>query len=92
MPDFEARDLENSFSSETPEQAASRIIRDAAPFAAQAISEMATDDTVAASVRLRAATYIIDRNLGPVGGQGDREDALEQFLKQLNVEANEGRS
>jgi len=76
--------------SEPPETAATRIIREAAPFAATAISQMATDDTVAASVRLRAAQYIIDRNLGPVGGQGDRDTDLERFLQQLNQVANEG--
>jgi hypothetical protein len=83
MPDFE----EQSLFSESPEVAAKRIIRDAAPFAAQAISNMATDLSVSPSVRLRAATYIIDRNLGPVGA-GSNDDALEEFLEQLNREAN----
>jgi hypothetical protein len=77
---------------ESPEAAANRIIREAAPFAATAISTMATDDTIAASVRLRAAQYIIDRNLGPVGGQGDRDTDLEKFLQEINREANEGSS
>jgi hypothetical protein len=75
---------------ETPEQAASRIIKDAAPFAATAISELISDVGVSPSVRLRAAQYVIDRNLGPVGaGQG--ADLLESFFQEIQAEANKGR-
>lgn len=82
-----ASELEEFFR-EDPDEAASRIIREAAPFAASAISNLATDDTVAPSVRLNAAKYIIDRRLGPVGGTGEREDALEEFLNDLQDMAN----
>lgn len=76
--------------SESPEQAATRIIRESAPFAAQAISDLATDDTVSPSVRLNAAKYIIDRNLGPVNATTTGHDELEAFLEELNKTANEG--
>ena len=77
------------FPDETPEQAASRIIREAAPFAAATLSDLATSELVSPSVRLNAAKYIIDRNLGPVGVGGEK-DELEQFLLELNREANSG--
>ncbi len=80
---------EHDFFQETPEAAAKRIIREAAPFAAQAISDMATDVTTPPSVRLRASQYIIDRNLGAVGAAAN-DDALEAFLEELNREANKG--
>lgn len=75
---------------ETPEEAASRIIREAAPFAAQSISDMATDECTPPSVRLRAAQYIIDRNLGPVSAATAEQDKLEAFLEELSREANSG--
>ncbi len=79
---------EQSLFHETPEAAARRIIREAAPFAAQSISDLATDISVSPSVRLRAAEYIIDRNLGPVNAGAGKDDALERFLEELNQEAN----
>jgi hypothetical protein len=81
---------ESELYQETPVQAAQRIITEAAPFAAQAISDLATDDAVSPSVRLRAAQYIIDRNLGPVNSEGRQPDVLEDFLLELNREANKG--
>lgn len=79
---------EQALFQETPEAAAKRIIREAAPFAAQAISDLATDISVSPSVRLRAAEYIVDRNLGPVNAGAGKDDALEMFLEELNREAN----
>jgi hypothetical protein len=81
---------EMQFFSEKPIEAAKRIIEESAPFAAQSIATMATDDTIAASVRLRAAQYIVDRNLGPVGQGGDEQGRLEAFLEELSTEANRG--
>jgi hypothetical protein len=75
------------FPNETPEQAASRIIREAAPFAAATLSDLCSNPDVSASVRLNASRYIIDRNLGPVGVGGEK-DELEQFLLDLQREAN----
>lgn len=83
-------DEEQLFFKEEPEAAAKRIIRQAAPFAAQSISNLATDLSAPPSVRLRAAEYIIDRNLGPVSAGATRDDALETFLEELNREANKG--
>jgi hypothetical protein len=81
---------ETELFSETPEQAASRILRDAAPFAAASIASIAADEGASPTVRLNAAKYIIDRNLGPIGvGTGD-VDPLEEFLNQLNEDANRG--
>jgi len=72
-----------------PIATAKRLIREGAPFAATSIINMASDDTIAPSVKLRAAQYIVDRNLGPVGGQGDgAEDLLQDFLQELNDVAN----
>lgn len=81
---------ETEYFSEDPIQSAQRIIKESAPFAAQSIASMAIDDTIAASVRLRAAQYIVDRNLGPVGASGDEQGKLEAFLEELNTEANRG--
>ncbi|SRR6266487_3660913 len=81
---------ETEFFSEEPEAAATRIIREAAPFAAASVTSMAVDDTISPSVRLSAAKYVIDRNLGPVSKEGDRESELEEFLRNLNEEANKG--
>jgi hypothetical protein len=78
------------FPEETPEQAASRIIRETAPFAAAAISDMINDPTISPTVRLNASKYVIDRNLGPIGGGGEK-DELEQFLLELQNEANNPR-
>ena len=75
---------------EEPEAAAIRIIREAAPFAAASITSMACDETISPSVRLNAAKYVIDRNLGPVSKEGDKESELEQFLHELQDEANKG--
>jgi hypothetical protein len=81
---------EGALFQETPEQAASRIIKEAAPFAATAISNLVNDETVSPSVRFRAAQYVIDRILGPVGaGQG--ADLLESFFQEIQAEANKGR-
>jgi hypothetical protein len=82
---------ETEFFSEEPEAAAIRIIREAAPFAAASITSIAADETISPSVRLNAAKYIIDRNLGPVGKDGDKESELEQFLLELQNEANKGK-
>ncbi len=88
---MESADLDEASNfSETPEQAATRIIREAAPFAAAAVSELMSDVTVSSSVRFRAAQYIIDRNLGPVNSDAGKVDELERFLTELNREANEG--
>lgn len=87
--DMNAQDEQNYFK-ETPEAAAKRILKDAAPFAATAISDMSTDPSVPPSVRLRAAEYIIDRNLGPVSAGANRDEALEEFLRELNADANKG--
>jgi hypothetical protein len=73
---------------EEPEAAAIRIIKEAAPFAAASIASMAADETISPSVRLSAAKYVIDRNLGPVGKDGDKESELELFLRELQDEAN----
>jgi hypothetical protein len=88
MNDFNA--TEAALFREEPEDAAKRIIRVAAPYAAQAISAMAVDDTIAPATRLNAARYIIDRNLGPVGKDEDKMNELEAFLQEINREANNG--
>jgi hypothetical protein len=81
---------EQALFNETPEQAASRIIREGAPFAATAIVTMAADDSISPTVRLNAAKYIIDRNLGPVGKDPEQSE-LEAFLSELQDVANDGR-
>ncbi len=81
---------EEEFFSEAPDVAAKRILRQAAPFAASAISRMAQDDTISPSVRLRAAQYIVDRELGPVGAGNAEKSELETFLEDLSREANKG--
>jgi hypothetical protein len=79
---------ESAMFSETTEQAASRIIREGAPFAATTIVNLASDDAVSPTVRLNAAKYIIDRNLGPVG-KDTAVDELESFLNELQDVAND---
>jgi len=92
MNDFTGGSLDESamfgFASD-PIEAAKKILRDGAPFAASAITTMSTDEAIAPSVRLNAAKYIIDRQLGPVGGQGEgADDLLAAFLEELNDVAN----
>ena len=82
-------DLESElYHEEDPVQRAQRFLKEAAPFAAATISNMCTDDTIAPTVRLRAAQYVIDRNLGPVGKEDGKEDLLESFLEELQDVAN----
>jgi hypothetical protein len=81
--DFE----ETDFFHETHEQAASRIIREAAPFAATAISELVNDSSISPSVRLAASKYVTDRVLGPVG-KDQETDRLEEFFEEIAREAN----
>lgn len=83
--DFDETDLFQ----ETPEQASSRIIREAAPFAATAISELVLDSSISPSVRLNAAKYVTDRILGPVG-KDTETDRLEEFFEEIAREANRG--
>jgi hypothetical protein len=75
--------------SETAEQAASRIIKEAAPFAATAIAELVNDASISPSVRLSAAKYVTDRVLGPVG-KDNETDRLEDFFREIAAEANRG--
>jgi hypothetical protein len=82
-----ASDMENEYFHEDPIVAAQRIVKENAPFAAQAIASLATDDTVSPSVRLNAAKYLVDRNLGPVG-LPDKADELDDFLRELQGMAN----
>jgi hypothetical protein len=79
---------ESSMFGEDPLATAKRILTDGAPFAAAQIVAMSTDDTIAPTVKLRAAQYIIDRGLGPVGGSGDADDLLGDFLQELQNVAN----
>jgi hypothetical protein len=80
---------ESALWQETPEQAASRIIREAAPFAATAISELVNDASISPSVRLAASKYVTDRILGPVG-KDTETDKLEDFFREIAEEANRG--
>jgi hypothetical protein len=81
---------ESEFYSDTPDQAAKRILKENTPFAAAAICNMALDESVSPSVRLRAAQYVVDRELGPVGSGDPSKGELEAFLEGLVSDVNLG--
>lgn len=67
-------------------QRTKRIFEENAPFAASAIIDLmhnAPND----NTRLRAAGYIVDRVLGPVGKE-EQQDALKDFLDGIESLAN----
>jgi len=85
MADKELEDLFGG-EGETAGQRTKRLFDENAPFAAAAIIDLVhnagNDNT-----KLRAATYVVDRVLGPVG-KDDQEQALNEFLKGIEALAN----
>lgn len=67
-----------------------RIFITAGPFAAKQIVDLMENGTSDA-VRLRAAQYVVDRVLGPLGKE-EQVDALDEFLKGMEKLANGGKS
>lgn len=90
MSGLDASVEQEFFSDASPEDAARRIIRENAPFAATNIVQIAGDDTISASVRLRASQYLLDRSLGPPGADQGKDGDLEAFLKEIQNAANQG--
>jgi hypothetical protein len=85
----ENKELEDLFGGdgETPKARASRIFDENAPFAAMAIIDL-VHNAVNDNTKLRAAVYVVDRVLGPVGKE-EQVDALDKFLKGIEGMANQ---
>jgi hypothetical protein len=83
------KDLEDLFGDESPRARTSRLFLENAPFAAAAIIDLA-NNAANDNTRLRAAEYVVDRVLGPVGRE-ESEDALDKFLKGIEAVANGGK-
>jgi hypothetical protein len=85
MADKELEDLFGG-EGETNMTRTKRLFEENAPFAAAAIIDVmnssANDNT-----RLRAAAYVVDRVLGPVGKE-EQQDALKEFLDGIERLAN----
>ncbi len=84
------KELEDIYAGEeNPRERATRVFEENAPFAAAAIIDLvhnaANDNT-----KLRAAQYVVDRVLGPVGKE-EQTDALDEFLKGIEKLANGSR-
>ena len=83
----DSKELEDLFAGEEdPKARTQRIFTENAPFAAAAIIDLihnATSD----SIRLRAAQYVTDRVLGPVGKE-EQSDVLKEFLAGIEGLAN----
>ena len=82
------KDLEDIFAGadESPAARTKRIFEENAPFAAAAVIDM-VHNASSETVRLRAATYVVDRVIGPVGKE-EQEDALAGFLNGIEKLAN----
>jgi hypothetical protein len=83
------KQLEDIFGGEeTNLERCKRLLDENAPFAVLEVLDLmktSTSDTV----RLRAASTILDRTLGPVG-KDDQESALDAFIKGMEKLANNG--
>jgi hypothetical protein len=71
---------------ETSEVQTMRIFKENAPFAAAQIIDLCTN-AASDSIKLRAATYVVDRVLGPVGKE-EQKDKLTEFLEGIEALAN----
>jgi len=81
------KELEDLFAGEEdPRKRTQRIFEENAPFAAAAIIDLVHNAT-SDSIRLRAAQYVTDRVLGPLGRE-EQQDALNEFLKGIEGMAN----
>jgi len=81
------KELEDLYAGdEPPKERAQRIFDENAPFAAAAIIDLVHNAT-SDSIRLRAAQYVTDRVLGPVGRE-EQQDVLNEFLKGIEGMAN----
>lgn len=82
--DLKALEDERALMSETFEDMGRRLIKESLPVAIRVITDMAAKGGTD-TIRLKAAQYIVDRNLGPVAaGGGDlpkskREELLDQI-------------
>jgi hypothetical protein len=84
------KELEDLYAGEeNPKERASRIFDEGAPFAAAAIIDL-VHNSDNDNTRLRAAQYVVDRVLGPVGKE-EQTDALDEFLKDIANIANGGK-
>lgn len=86
--DMAEKELEDLFGGpdETAGQRTKRLFEEAAPFAAAAIIDL-VNNAGNDNTKLRAATYVVDRVLGPVG-KDDQENALNEFLAGIEALAN----
>lgn len=75
--------------SETSEDMARRILRDASATAAQAVVHIALNDPNS-RVRLQAATHILDRTIGRAGEEPPREADWVQMLERAMSHAGSG--
>jgi hypothetical protein len=81
------KELEDLFAGEeSPKIRTQRIFEENAPFAAAAIIDLVHNSSND-NTRLRAATYVVDRVIGPIGHE-EQEDALDKFLKGIETLAN----
>lgn len=71
---------------ESPAKMARRLLEEALPQAILTIRKL-TDMGTSDSTRLRAATYIIDRNLGPVGSDTNLEKTpWDELLEAVTID------
>jgi len=87
IEDMSTRELEDLYAGdEPPRERAARIFEENAPFAAAAIIDLCHNAT-SDNTRLRAAQYVVDRVLGPVGRE-EQADILAEFLSSIEGLAN----
>lgn len=73
------RAIEEEHSTDLVSQATEKVLRDNSVLAAQQIAYLAVHAT-SQSTRLRAATYVVDRVLGPIGKSQDIGDKFAELL------------
>lgn len=74
------------YGEETPASRTKRIFDQGGPFAAAQIIDL-VHNSPSDSIKLRAAQYVVDRVLGPVG-KDEQQDALQEFLQGIEKLAN----
>jgi hypothetical protein len=81
------KELEDIFADdETNIERCKRLLDENAPFAVLEVLDLMKNST-SDTVRLRAASTVLDRTLGPVG-KDDQESALDIFIKGMSDLAN----
>lgn len=75
------------YGDDTPAVRTKKIFENSSAMAAHTIIDLVANGAND-SIRLRAASYVVDRVLGPVG-KDDQQDALNEFLSGIEKLANQ---